>query len=398
MEDIAPKLLEEIQSDFEREVKNSAKVKRITDKIKKGTATYEDVDEYAVEIGEILSNVYGRHISSEVLPDGKMYYNIAERVVYGTLEWMYERISNAAEQVQDTLNRKAGIGIKAIKTPMNSNRVMGIVNKVVAAKTFDDVSFMLGEPVINFAQSIVTENIKSNVDFHGQAGLSPTITRIVRGNCCEWCSNLAGRYKYPKVPKEVYQRHRYCRCLVIYDSADGKRENVHTKRELTPEEEVALKARKRFRDFKYQNVTAEYFGTARPGEGKITYGDNLKESTHRKEIEVAGLIHKTFGGNITIPKERNAEYVKNPDYVWKDKLWDLKTLTTEKSADTAIRKGLRQIAENPGGIIIDYRGKNISIDRFEEVMDRRMARSAKGTTDILVILKNNEFRVYRYKK
>ena len=45
-----------------------------------------------------------------------------------------------------------------------------------------------------------------------------------------------------------------------------------------------------------------------------------------------------------------------------------------------------------------YRGKNISIDRFEEVMDRRMARSAKGTTDILVILKNNEFRVYRYKK
>ena len=90
--------------------------------------------------------------------------------------------------------------------------------------------------------------------------------------------------------------------------------------------------------------------------------------------------------------------MKNPDYVWKDKLWDLKTLTTEKSADTAIRKGLRQIAENPGGIIIDYRGKNISIDRFEEVMDRRMARSAKGTTDILVILKNNEFRVYRYKK
>lgn len=62
MEDIAPKLLEEIQSDFEREVKNSAKVKRITDKIKKGTATYEDVDEYAVEIGEILSNAYGRHI------------------------------------------------------------------------------------------------------------------------------------------------------------------------------------------------------------------------------------------------------------------------------------------------------------------------------------------------
>ena len=81
MEDIAPKLLEEIQNDFDREVKNSTKVKRSTDKIKKGTATYEDVDEYAVELGEILSKVYSRHLSSAVLPDGKMYYNIAERLI-----------------------------------------------------------------------------------------------------------------------------------------------------------------------------------------------------------------------------------------------------------------------------------------------------------------------------
>ena len=399
MEDIAPKLLEEIQSDFDREIKNSAKVKRITDKIKKGTATYEDVDAYAVEIGEILSKVYGRHLSSEVLPDGKMYYNIAERLIYGMLEYIYSLIGNAAEQVQDALNEKAGIGIRAIKAPINEDRAMGIVNKVVAAEVFDDVAFMLGEPIVNFAQAVVTDNIRSNVDFHGQAGLSPTITRTTVGGCCDWCRSLAGKYKYPDVPKDVYRRHNFCRCLVVYDPGDGgKRENVHTKKTLTQEEEERLTERKRFRNFKYQNVTAEYFGTAQPGEGKIIYGDNLKESTHRKEIEVAGLIHKTFGGNITIPKERNAEYVKNPDYVWKDKLWDLKTLTTEKSADTAIRKGLRQIAENPGGIIIDYRGKNISIDRFEEVMDRRMARSAKGTTDILVILKNNEFRVYRYKK
>ena len=399
MEDIVPKLLEDIQSDFDRELKSSTKVKRITEKIKKGTATYKDADDYAVELGEILSKVFSRHLSSAVLPDGKMYYNIADRIVYGMLEHIYGLIDDVSVQVQETLNEKAGIGIRAIKTPMNMNRAMGIVNKVSAAESFDDVAYMLGEPIVNFAQAVVMDNIKSNVDFHGQAGLKPTITRTVVGGCCDWCRSLAGTYAYPNVPKDVYRRHNFCRCLVVYDPGDGgSKENVHTKKVLTPEEKERLEERKRFRNFKYRDVTAEYFGKATPGKGKIIYGDNLKESTHRKEIEVANLIHKTFGGNITIPKERNVEHLKNPDYVWKDKLWDLKTITTEKSADTAIRKGLKQIAENPGGIIIDYRGKNISIDIFEVVMDRRMVRSAKGTTDILVILKNNEFRVYRYKK
>ena len=58
-----------------------------------------------------------------------------------------------AEQVQDALNSEAGIGIRAIKAPMNEDRVIGIVNKVAAAEAFDDVAFMLDEPVVNFAQA-----------------------------------------------------------------------------------------------------------------------------------------------------------------------------------------------------------------------------------------------------
>lgn len=399
MEDIAPKLLEEIQSDFDREVKNSAKVKRITDKIKKGIATYEDVDGYAVELGEILSKVYSRHISSEVLPDGKMYYNIAERLIYGMLEYIYSLIGNAAEQVQDALNEKASIGIRSIKAPMNEDRAMGIVNKVVAAEAFDDVAFMLGEPIVNFAQAVVTDNIRSNVDFHGQAGLTPTVTRTTVGGCCDWCRGLAGKYKYPDVPKDVYRRHRFCRCLVTYDPGDGgKIENVHTKKALTPEEEERFTERKRFGNFKYQNVTAEYFGTAQPGEGKITYQEGLKENDSRDEINVAKFLHDKFGGDIKLLVDVNEDKIKTPDYIWRDKFWDLKTVTTEKSADSAIRKGLKQIAENPGGIILDYRNKKISIEAAEDIIDKRMRRSDAKEVDIMVILKANEVRVYRYKK
>ena len=246
MEDIAPKLLEEIQRDFEEKVKKNNTLKRITAKIEKGTATYADADEYAVEVGKILAEVYKRHLSSDILPDGKLYFNIAECVLTKPMERAYEMIDEAARKTQEGLNKAAGIGIAAISTPINRSRIIGIVEIVSAAENFDDVAHMLQEPVINFAQSIISDNVKNNVEFQGKAGLSPTIERIVRGDCCDWCSQLAGKYKYPKVPRDVYRRHRFCRCLVIYDPGDGSKENVHTKRQLTEEEKTAVERRKQF--------------------------------------------------------------------------------------------------------------------------------------------------------
>lgn len=47
--------------------------------------------------------------------------------------------------------------------------------------------------------------------------MSPVIERYAVGKTCEWCANLAGIYQYPdEVPKEVYQRHANCNCIVIY--------------------------------------------------------------------------------------------------------------------------------------------------------------------------------------
>lgn len=244
MEDITPGLLEKIQKEFNTEIEKRAVVKRMKNKIASGTATYADVDNYAVEIGEILSKVYAKNLSSAVLPEGKMHYNIADRLITQTLEQVYSMVESTAEEVQKALNKGAGIGINAIKTPINYNRIMGIVNVVSSADAFDDVAYMLGEPVINFAQSVVTDAIKENVDFHGKAGLRPTIKRITVNHCCEWCASLAGTYKYPKLPEDIYRRHRFCRCLVLYDPGDGSKQNVHTKYWSRDEESAKIKVRK----------------------------------------------------------------------------------------------------------------------------------------------------------
>ena len=73
------------------------------------------------------------------------------------------------EQIQTSLNKSSRIGIKAIKPELNQDRILGIVNKVSEAEAYDDVAWVLDEPIVNFSQSIVDDSIKANAEFqYGQ--------------------------------------------------------------------------------------------------------------------------------------------------------------------------------------------------------------------------------------
>ena len=232
MEDIAPKLLKKIQYDFKNKFDNSKIIRELYRKVKQGNATYKEANEFAIEVGEILSGSFKKNLSSSVLPDGRMYYNIADRIIRDTLGNNYELVADISAKIQEILNKKAGIGIKAIKPKINEDKVRGIVDIVSGKEKYDDIAYMLGEPVVNFSQSFVNDAVRENADFQYKAGLSPKIIRTSTGKCCEWCDKLAGIYDYEAVSdtgNNVFRRHKYCRCLVEYAPGDGKRQNVHTK-------------------------------------------------------------------------------------------------------------------------------------------------------------------------
>lgn len=246
MEDIAPQLLQQLKSRFSEKIAADLKIRALYKRIESGNATYADAEEYAYLIGQALSQTFGKYLSSEILPDGRMYYNIADRVLRPLLEEDHEIVSEAAAMVQTFLNQQAGIGIKAQTMAVNEDRIQGIVEKVSEAEVFDDVAWVLDEPVKNFSMNVVDETIKANVNFQGRTGLTPKIIRKTERKCCDWCSQLAGEYDYPDVPDEVYQRHERCRCTVEYDPADGKRkrQNVHTKQWTDAADYDKLEARK----------------------------------------------------------------------------------------------------------------------------------------------------------
>lgn len=229
MDDIVPELLEKIQADFKARTLASDKLKTALKLLKSKKANYLTANDFAIEVGSILSSVFEDNITAEVLPDGKMYYNISERILNPAMSNIFDLITGFSSEVQAILNESAGINIRAQTPEINQSRIDGIIDRLSDAEDFEAIKWILDDPIINFCQSVVDDAIKANADFHYNAGLKPVITRRLGGDACKWCRNLAGSYEYHSEPEDIYRRHERCRCTVEYKPDKTKRQNVWTK-------------------------------------------------------------------------------------------------------------------------------------------------------------------------
>ena len=146
-------------------------------------------------------------------------------------------------------------------------------------------------------------------------------------------------------------------------------------------------------------VSAEYMDNATPNEGTITFDDGYNTDRHVDEIKMAEWLHAKYGGDIKLINESTVNNEKRADFLWREKLWDLKTVSTEKAANTAIKRGLQQIKQNPGGIILDYGDIEISMEELEKVIAKRMQWLHEGSSADIMIVKDGEVvKILRYKK
>lgn len=147
-----------------------------------------------------------------------------------------------------------------------------------------------------------------------------------------------------------------------------------------------------------KDVTKKYLDDARPRMGKVRYENGYRAKNHRAEIEIANQIRALFGGKIVLLKEKNAQGAKTPDYLWRGKMWELKTISTEKAADNAVRSALKQIREKPGGIILQC-ADSANVDEIIKIADARAMRNLDFDFDIVALNENGTLLfVRRYKK
>lgn len=306
MTDIAPELLEKVQESFEAETAG------LREEIKSGVKSYEEAYDYAIKVGEALSRSFGVNITPEVLPDGMMYYNIADKVVRPMLMTEYNLTSEAAVSAQRSVNKAAGIGIRPLKAEFNAEKAQGIIDRV-SSQPFEEIKWILNEPVKTFSKNVVDQTIKKNVEFQGKSGLSPKIRRTALGDACEWCQAVAGTYSYPNVPEDVYRRHANCDCVVEYIDG-GKYQDVWSKKTYSKEEHDAAiqeriaRAQEQIRQTKSNKygkiiIDGEMFVPCLKDNSTGEIVDTYVEQVNRRDLKGYNSQNGWYVNWNTIPKE-----------------------------------------------------------------------------------------------
>ena len=239
MSELGEQLLGAVESDFTNALERDRMIAKLQRRIDNG-GTWADAEEYAARLGELKSRALQSHITAAALPEGRMSRELAEEILTPALTENYRMALEAAAQVQEGLNEAAGIGMKAVRPGLNTDRIQGITERIGDSESFEDVAWLLGEPVVNFTQAVADETLEENVEAHVGAGLSPKIERIAEGNCCKWCAALEGEWDYADKPRDVYRRHENCRCQVLYKPAKGRYTDVHTKKKFEAERDERI--------------------------------------------------------------------------------------------------------------------------------------------------------------
>lgn len=218
MADIGAELLEKIRAEFQKSCKADKYIQSVLKKIEGGTAKMEEVALLSKQLGFRVSQAIGAHVNVAALPDGKMYYNIADTILTGVLKDNYDVINSAAAECQKALDSQTGINITPQQAAFPTERVQAVVNAASVPDIAEEVMIRrMTAPAQNITESFYNDYVQTNVKFRSDAGLDCYIIRNDHGGCCEWCAKLAGKYHYPEdVPKDVYRRHDNCGCTVTY--------------------------------------------------------------------------------------------------------------------------------------------------------------------------------------
>lgn len=232
MVDVVPELLSDIETSFQKHTMSDRRLATVSKRIRDGTATQVDGHTYAECLGKSASKALRDVLTEENLPDGKLYYNIATRTVIPVLENNQKMINDAAADIQKVIDGKNKIYLNTIKPEFPKERVNGLIDKMTADDiTLDEALVWIKEPIVNNSEAFFDDFVRENAEFRSESGLESTITRIPEANCCEWCENLSGTYKYGDEPEEIYARHEFCRCTVTFTSIRKKEsQNVWSKK------------------------------------------------------------------------------------------------------------------------------------------------------------------------
>lgn len=243
-EDIVPGLLDKLTSDFQKSFQTDSTLVSLYAKVSDGTADQKDGEAFAQRLGQVLTDTFHNNVTPEQLPDGRMYYNIASRLITPMLETNHGLVNEVMRQIISKQNADAGIGLRYQGVDFDKDKAHGLVERAANYPKYEVVQNDVETGLTTFTQGVADEAVRKNASFQASAGLHPRIIRETDGDCCKWCLDLAGTYDYESAPPEVYARHANCGCSVEFRPGDGKRQDVWSKGWISDADSAKIEKRK----------------------------------------------------------------------------------------------------------------------------------------------------------
>lgn len=304
VKDIVPELVEQIAHKKTATMIADKTLASTSQKILSGKASLQDVHTYAERLGADLSKALTSTLTVDNLPNGKLYYNIAERTIVPALEENHKLINEAAATAQKAIDKKAKIGLGSVQADFPTQRVQGLIDKITADDISpEDVISWLTEPIINNSESFVDDFVEANCKFRTESGLKTRIVRKAEGKCCDWCAALEGSYEYGKAPDDIYRRHEFCRCTVTFET-EKVSQDVWSKRTWKTSEEDLARRQKYASGQKEPKSPTEVINTS-----NMLYRDAVNSELRKENREIWDAAKKLSGQekDDLIKKQRSSK-------------------------------------------------------------------------------------------
>lgn len=225
MEDIAPELYKEIQKLYTESARADSKLISIVKKAKAGKATQADLNVAAERLGKHASTALKTVLTIDSLPDGKLYWNIAEKTIRPTLEYMNSAINGIALMEKRSADIKHGVKLALQTTKDQRNRIRDVMTFATNSVTQPELTNALTDPVITTVHDFLDEFEQKNAEIRENAGVKQYVIREYDGvglhsGACDWCLERAGTWDYQDAKDNgVFERHPGCGCTieVVYE-------------------------------------------------------------------------------------------------------------------------------------------------------------------------------------
>jgi len=199
---------EQLRAALDGKLAANPALRAILKRINGGTATFNDTAEYA----RVLSHILGHELSESVLE-----LSDRESIASQLLRDCYDDINRVCTDTQMSIDEAQGLHIKPQKATFPRERVQQFAHSLTDPTVKDSIiKRRAGAGSETITKSFHDNFIEKNVKFRNDAGLKCHIIRIGT-KCCDWCTEVAGKYEMGDQPEGIFRRHDNCDCTIIYD-------------------------------------------------------------------------------------------------------------------------------------------------------------------------------------